>query len=227
MISSGVALLQGLLGSIVDETKHGVPRNFIRCMPSPDGSFWVDDIQKGILSPYVQKEFFTKCQVGVTTAFLSRSSNEGPFLGHIFEKLVILVVERAGGGTVTFVPLPRPGIGTPPSTTTDSFWPSRLELKSGMRVLRHSEDPLEELFGLPTVECAMQSAKPVLIVPTKNTNPLFDFADARNRVYQCTLSQNYHSYDGEYLLRVLFVVNYETLTANGVPEATKEKCEDC
>ena len=60
------------------------------------------------------------------------------------------------------------------------------------------------------------------------THPLFfDFADARDRVYQCTLSQNDHSYDAEYLLRVLFVANYETLTASGVPEATKEKCEDC
>ena len=185
------------------------------------------DIEKGILCPYVQKEFFTKCQDGVTTAFLSCRSHDGSFLGHIFEKLVILVVERARGRTVTFVPLPRPGTRTPPSTSTDSSGPSRLELKSGMRELRHSEDPLEELFGLPTVERTMQSAKPVLIVPTKNTNPLFDFADARNRVYQCTLSQNDHSYDGEYLLRVLFVVNYETLTASGVPVATKKKCEDC
>ena len=95
-------------------------------------------------------------------------------------------------------------------------------------MLWHSEDPLEELFGLPTVERAMHSAAPAaLIVPVKNTNPLFDFADARNRVYQCTLSLKKHSYDAEYLLRVLFVVNYETLTASGVPEATKKKCEDC
>ena len=113
----GVALLQGLLGSIISESKYGVPRNFIRYMPSPDGSFWFDDIQKAILSPYVQKEFFTKCQGEVTTAFVSRRSDDGPFLGNLFEKLVILVVERAVGRTVTFEPLPRPGTGTPPSTS--------------------------------------------------------------------------------------------------------------
>ena len=48
---------------------------------------------------------------------LSRRSDDGPFLGNLFEKLVILVVERAGGGIVPFEPLPRPGTGTPPSTS--------------------------------------------------------------------------------------------------------------
>ena len=73
-----------------------------------------------------------------------------------------------------------------------------------------SGNPLRAMLSVPLVGSDGPAVRK-MIDPTQSNNPLFDFADARNRVYQCTLSPSSHRYDCVHLARLLFMVNYERL----------------
>ena len=237
-------LVPGVFSPLADPPHATLPGTFIRFVPdSRDGSFLYgreEDPQtagslKGIrgtkyLCPYVVNEFFTKCHRVITTTFNSCEPYKKACLGHLFEQVVILGMERAAQRTATHAPLfPRATrSNTVPSTATAS---SAAVLRVSLGCTRApcpSLNPLDDLFGLPLVESLGHLNAPRrLIVPAKHTHPLFDFADARNRVYQCTISQKNHSYDAEYLLRMLFVANCEDMSLSGSQVVIRKKFDFC
>ena len=150
-----------------------------------------------------RRSSINKCCAGVTTAVASGPPDEASARGLVFERIAKLLMERAQGCTAVLEEL------LPPSTATASPNAARLRVPLGCYRVA-SGNPLRPMLFVPLVGSDGPAVRK-MIDPTQSNNPLFDFADARNRVYQCTLSPSSHRYDCVHLARLLFMVNYERL----------------
>ena len=214
------------------------PGTLVRFLPNSDGSFTsvlskhdrLSEMEATelvlakarrtkFLSRYAEDAFFTRCHNNLIKHF-DCSPHYAAIMGQAFEDFVMKLMELSAQRTATLKWMES-------EDAKSSSVPTTAVLSVPLGCTRvNSENPFVDLLKLPLVEdLGKKNQTRKFIVPTSHTNPLFDMADARNRLYQCTLSQHGHSYEAEYLLRALFVANHDLLVQYSTLADAATKCQ--